>query len=105
MSEIQEDGMTPSENEVEERNFDHALFRSLRPRCVTGEAESHWRVRKAQSEGEAPTVWVDCVHTRSEQEKAERGTPIVAVQDNKTKMSMAKVVPSKRSTTTRWRWF
>ncbi len=29
----------PSEKEVEERNLDHAVFRSRRPRCVTNRAD------------------------------------------------------------------
>jgi hypothetical protein len=40
--------------------------------------------------------WITCTCTASEQEEEkEKGVPIVATQDSKTKMDMAKVVPSK----------
>ncbi len=67
-------GAVPSEREVGERNLDHAVFRSWRPRCVKGRAESHGHVEKVQNVGEAATVGVDYVYTRSEQEKEEKAT-------------------------------
>ena len=52
--------------------------------------------RKVQDEGEAPTVGVDYACVRSEQEKEEeKGIPIIVAKVNKTKMIMARVVPSK----------
>ena len=89
-------GAVPSEKEVEEHNLDHAVFRMWCPHCVKGRAESYERVKKVQNEGEAPTIGVDYTHTRSEQEKEEeKGMPIIVAKDNKTKMIMARVVPSK----------
>jgi hypothetical protein len=45
---------------------------------------------------EVPTIGVDYMYTYSEQEKEEeKGTPIIVAKDNKTKMIMARVVPSK----------
>ena len=53
-------------------------------------------MKKVQNEGEAPTIGVDYVYARSEQEKEEeKGMPIIVAKDNKTKMIMAMVVPSK----------
>ncbi len=59
-------------------------------------SESHGHAKKAQDEGEAPTVGVDYTHTRSEREKEkENGVPSDAAADNKTKMTVARVAPSK----------
>ena len=89
-------GAVPSEKEVEEHNLDHAVFRSWCPRCVKGRAESYGRVKKVQNEGEAPTIGVGYVCRHSEQEtEEEKGVPILAAKDNKTKMIMARVAPSK----------
>ncbi len=51
-------------------------------------------MRKVQNEGDAPTIVLDHMYTRSEQEKEEeKGMPIIVAKDNKTKMIMARVVP------------
>ena len=87
--------IAPSDKEVEERNLDHAVFRCWCPHCVKGRAESCGHVKKAQGEGAVPTVGVDYVCVRSEQEKEEeKDTPIIVAKDSKTKMIMAKVAPS-----------
>ena len=94
--------IVPSDKEVEERNLDHAVFRSWCPCCVKGRAESYGHVNKVKGQGAVPTVGVDYVRTHSEQEKEEeKGTPIIVAKDNKTKMIVAKVVPSKGVRTTR----
>ena len=63
---------------------------------MKGRAESYGHVKKAQDEGAVPTVGADYMYMHSEQEKEEeKGTPIIVAKDNKTKMIMAKVVPSK----------
>ena len=86
----------PSQREVEEHNLDHGVLRSWCPHCVNGRAESRGHVRKAKGEGAAPTIGVDYVDMHSEQEKEdEKGMPIIVIKDSKTKMIMAKVVPSK----------
>ncbi len=59
----------PSQRKVEERNLGHAGFRSWRPCCVRGRAESCGHVQKVQNEGEAPTVGLGYMYTHSEQEK------------------------------------
>jgi hypothetical protein len=80
----------PSAREVEEHNLDHGVFRSWCPRCVKG------RRKRGGETGDAPTVSLDYMFTHSEQEKEEeKGAPIVVVKDDKTKLAMAKVVPSK----------
>ncbi len=85
-----------SDKQVEECNLDHTVFRSWCPHCVEGRVESWWHVGKPKDEGAAPTVGVDYVWTLSEQEKdEEKGTPIIVIKDSKTKMTMAKVAPSK----------
>ena len=71
----------PSQREVEEHNLDHGVFRSWCPHCVKGRAESYGHVRKVQNEGDVPTIGIDM--------------PIIVAKDNKTKMIMARVVPSK----------
>ena len=40
----------PSQKEVEEHNLDHGVFRSWRPHCVKGRAESYGHVRRVQGE-------------------------------------------------------
>ncbi len=67
--------------EREDRKLDHAVFISWCPHWVKGRAESRGHVRKVKGEGAAPTVVVDYVYTRSEQDKEEeKGTPIVATK-------------------------
>ena len=76
--------------------MDHAVFRSWCPHCVKGRAESYGHVKKVKDEGAAPSVGVNYVYMHSEQEKEEeKGMPIIVTKDSKTKMIMAKVVPSK----------
>ncbi len=53
-------------------------------------------MKKVQNEGDVPTIGIDYTYMHSEQEKEEeKGMPIVVAKDNKTKMIMARVVPSK----------
>ena len=86
----------PSQREVEEHNLDHGVFRSWCPHCVKGRAESYGHVKKVQNEGDVPTIGIDYMYMHSEQEKEEeKGMPIIVAKDNKTKMIMARVVPSK----------
>ena len=89
-------GAAPSQKEVEEHNLDHGVFRSWCPHCVKGRAESYGHVKKVQNEGDVPTIGIDYMYMHSEQEKEEeKGMPIVVAKDNRTKMIMARVVPSK----------
>ncbi len=87
----------PGKEEAEERNLDHAVFRSWCPRCVKCWAEAYGHKKRRREEGEAPTVSLDYMYTRSEQEKEEEeeGMPIIAVKYDSTKLVMAKVAPSK----------
>ncbi len=78
-------GAAPGETEAEEHNLNHTVFRSWRPHCVTGRAESRGHVKKVQDEGETPTVGV---------EKKPKGMPIVVATHHKTKMIIGRVVPS-----------
>ncbi len=81
--------IAPSEKEVEEHTLDRGVFRSWCPGCVKGRAEARGHVREV-------AVGVGYAYTRSEREREEElGAPIVVVKDSKTKMIMAKVVPSK----------
>ena len=74
----------------------HGVFRSWCPHCVKGRAESYGHVRKVQGERDVPTIELDYMYMHSEQEKEEeKGMPIVAAKDSKTKMIMARVVPCK----------
>ena len=41
----------PSSKEVEERNLDHAVFRSWCPHCVKGRAESYGRTSATKEQG------------------------------------------------------
>ncbi len=53
-------------------------------------------MKKALNEGEAPTRGMDHVYTHSEQEREEaKGMPIIVATDNRTKMIIARVAPSK----------
>jgi hypothetical protein len=89
--------IVPTDKEVEERKLDHAVFRSWCPHRVKGRAGSYGHVRKARGEGPAPTTGVDYMYTHSEHAKEEeKGMPIIAIKDSKTKTIMAKVGPSKR---------
>ena len=89
-------GAVPSQREGEEHNLDHGVFRSWCPHCVKGRAESYGHVRKVQNEGDVPTIGIDYMYMHSEQEKEEeKGMPLVVAKDNMTKMTMARVVPSK----------
>ena len=94
----------PSRKEVEDRNLDHAVFRSWRPHCVRGRAEAYGHRKRGGETGDVPTVSLDYTQVHSEQKEEEKGMPIVVVKDNKTKMIMAKVVPSKGVRSMRWRW-
>ncbi len=80
----------PSKTEVEDLKLDHAVFRSWYPRCEKGRAEAYGRGKRGGETGDVPTVSLDYTYTHSEQEK---GMPICAVKDNRTKMAMAKGVP------------
>ena len=85
-----------SRKEAEERNPDHAVFRSWCSRCVKGGAESYGHAKTVQNDVDAPTIGLDYMHAHSEREKKEeKGMPIIVAKDNKTKMIMARVVPSK----------
>ncbi len=86
----------PSQREAEEHNLDHGVFRSWCPRCVKGRAGSYGHEKKAQSEGDSPTVGLDYMYMHSEQEREEeKGMPIIVAKDNKPKMIMARLAPSK----------
>ncbi len=66
------------------------------PHCVKCRAESYWHVKKLHNEGDVPTKGIDYMYMHSEQEKEEEnGMPIVVAKDNRTKMIMARDVPSK----------
>ncbi len=59
----------PREKEVEEGDLDHGVFWSWLPHCVKGRAEAYEHVREVTGESDVPTVGVDYVYTRSEQQK------------------------------------
>jgi hypothetical protein len=87
----------PSAKEVEERKLDHSVFRSWCPHCVKGGAEAHGHKSGKSDKREAPMIGMDDVCMHSEQEKEEeKGMPIVVLKDEITKITTAKVVPSKR---------
>ncbi len=86
----------PSIREVEEHRLDHSVFKSWCPQCVRGRAKACGHRRGKGDEGEAPVIGVDYMNTHCDQEKEEgKGMPIVVLNDEKTKMIAAKVVPSK----------
>ncbi len=85
-----------NKKEAEEHNFDHAVFRIWCPHCAKGRAEVCGHKKREGDGGDAPTVSLDYICMRSEQEKEEEnGMPIIVVKDNTTKTLMAKVVPTK----------
>ncbi len=59
-------GAVPSQKEVEEHNLDHGVFRSWCPHCVKGRAESYGHAKKAQNEGDVPTIGIDYMYMHSE---------------------------------------
>ncbi len=63
---------------------------------MKGRAESYGHAGRVQDVGEVPTIGLDYMHTHIEQVKEEeKGMPVVVAKDNKTKMIMEWVVPSK----------
>ncbi len=71
---------------------------------MKGRAEVYGHKKRGEG-GDAPTASLDYTYARSEQEKEEeQGKPIIVVKDGKTKLVMAKVVPSKGCRSMRWRW-
>ncbi len=76
--------------------MDHVVFRSWRPHCAKGRAEACGHRKRGCETGDVPSVSLDYTYMHSEQEKEEeKGMPIVVVKGNRTKIVMAKVVPSK----------
>ena len=63
---------------------------------MKGRAESYGHVTMVQNEGDVPTIGIDyrCMHSVQEKEEKKR-MPIIVAKDNRTKMIMARVVPSK----------
>ena len=95
----------PSKKEVEDHNLDHAVFRSWCPHCVKVRAEASGHKKRGGETGDVPTVSLDHMYARSEQEKEEeKGMPIIVVKDNKTKSMMGKVVPNKGAHEHAGRW-
>ncbi len=105
LSETSEEGVSararkvkaaPNKKEVVGYNLDHAMFRSWCPHCMKGRAEAYGHRKRGGETGDVPTVSLEYVYTCSGQEKEEeKGMPIIVVKDHKTRMVMAKVVPSK----------
>ncbi len=63
---------------------------------MKGLAEACGHRKRGGETGDASTVSLDYTNTHCEQEKEEeKGMPIIVVKDNKTKIVMAKAVPSK----------
>ncbi len=88
--------MVPSEKAVEEHNLDHAVFRGWCPHRVKGRAEAYGHYVNKDKEKGVPTVGVDYMYMHGEQEKEEeKGMPIVVMKEDRTKVVLAKVVPSK----------
>ncbi len=56
-----------------------------------------------QSKGDAPTIGLDYVYRQREQEREEKGMPILVTKEKKTKLIRAKVVHNKAWLRTRWR--
>ena len=61
----------PTAREVEERNMDHAVFRSWCPHCVKGKSAAYGhRVSEAQKQG-LPRISVDYMFMHREQSPGE----------------------------------
>jgi hypothetical protein len=85
----------PSAKDVEEHNVDSAVFRSWRPRCVKGRAESQGHRTQQKDEKEVPVMGVDYAYTPSELDKeGDKAMPTLEMNDSWAKMIMAKVAPS-----------
>ncbi len=73
--------------------MDHAAFRSWRPHCVKGRAEVYGH-KKRKGEGGEVSMVTPCACVASRKGRKRREVPLVVVKDDKSKMAMAKVVPS-----------
>jgi hypothetical protein len=84
----------PSRKVAEEHNLERAVFRSWSPHWVKVRAEWYGRKKTKEEGGGVPSVSLDYMYMHSEQEK-EGADHIIVVEDDKTKLVMAKAVPSK----------
>jgi hypothetical protein len=72
---------------------EHATFRSWRPHCVEGRAESYGHKKNTAHIKQVAATRVDYMHSDQEKED-EKGVPILVIQDSHTKIIFAKVMPN-----------
>ena len=87
----------PTQEEVDEHNIDHGVFRAWCPHCVKAQAQSYGHMkRKDKEDRQVPVVGIDYMFMHEKQSKEEeRGMPILAMRDSDLKITWAHVVPSK----------
>ena len=87
----------PTQEEVDEHNIDHGVFRAWCPHCVKGKAQDYGHLkRKEKEDRQVPVVGVDYMFMHEKQSKEEeRGMPILVMRDSELKLTWAHVVPSK----------
>ena len=87
----------PTQEEVEEHNIDHAVFRNWCPHCVKGRAVAfpHTKVIGKEKE-DISTISIDYMFMTEKQDKEEeKGNPIIVMKDRSTKMTWAHVLSKK----------
>ena len=86
----------PTQDEIDEHNIDHGVFRSWCPHCVRGRAVAYGHKKKQKDKRLVPVVSVDYMYMTDRQRKDEEpGTPILIVKDETTKITWAHAVPHK----------
>ena len=87
----------PTQEEIDEHNVDHGVFRSWCPHCVKGRAAAYGhRKGKNKSKRLVPVVSIDYMFMTDRQNKEEEsGSPILVIKDEEQKLGWAHVVPNK----------
>ena len=88
------EGYSPTQKEIDEHVVSHLPFRAWCRHCVKGKAKGlPHRIKKDKVEEQIPLVSIDYMFMHDKQKEGEeRGMPILALKDRKTKMVRARVV-------------
>ena len=85
----------PTQDEIDEHNIDHGVFRSWCPHCVRGGAVAYGH-KKKKEQRLVPVVSIDYMYMTDRQRKEEyTGTPILIVKDETKQITWAHAVPHK----------
>ena len=86
----------PTQDEIDEHNIDHGVFRSWCPHCVRGRAVAYGHKNKKTEQRLVPVVSIDYMYmTDRQRTEEETGTPILIVKDETNKITWAHAVPHK----------